>query len=226
MISILVNLKRKLTNCTLVLGYEEKEKLLETVSFLRSICFILSYIMSLLKKITASFLFLWFDSHFLDFFVTVKMMFRIVFLLFPYYYLYNQNISHWSSCFYWPFGLLKTLTKTEKKEKDTFIQVIIYPGDRKTVRFGQVSVYSVHFEEYFYENLLGKRPGPKVVVGLSQVSASEHVRFNQVSLFLSRIILGFELLPIRVIQTFMFVQGFDVKNALKLCNCSVDLPAS
>ena len=58
MISSLVNYKGKLTNCTFALWYEEERKLLETVSFLRSICLTLSYIKSLLKKITDSFLFL------------------------------------------------------------------------------------------------------------------------------------------------------------------------
>ena len=56
MISILVKQKEKHTNCTFVLAYEEKQKLLGTVSFLRSIYLSLSYIKSLLKKITDNFL--------------------------------------------------------------------------------------------------------------------------------------------------------------------------
>ena len=43
--------------------------------------------------------------------------------------------------------------------------------------------YSVHFIEVFYENLLGKRPEPKVIVRLSQVSALEHVLYRHVSLY-------------------------------------------
>ena len=46
----------------------KKRRLLEAISFLRSICLTLSYIKSLLKKIPNSFSFLWFDSVLLEFF--------------------------------------------------------------------------------------------------------------------------------------------------------------
>ena len=44
-------------------------------------------------------------------------------------------------------------------------------------------LYSVRFIEVFFESLSGKRPGPKVTVRLSQVSALEHVRYRQASLY-------------------------------------------
>ena len=106
----------KLYTCTWVW---RKRKALRDRFFSSSICFTLSYIMSYLKKSPAVFCFFDLIRIFSTYLVTLKMLFTIILLLLLYYYLYKQNISHWSSCFYWPFGLLKTLTKTEKKKKKT-----------------------------------------------------------------------------------------------------------
>ena len=103
----------------ILFGYEEKEKLLETVSFLHQYVLHCPKSCHYLKKSLAVFCFFDLIRIFSTYLVTLKMLFTIIFLLLLYYYLYKQNISHWSSCFYWPFGLLKTLTKTEKKKKKT-----------------------------------------------------------------------------------------------------------
>ena len=76
------------------------------------------------------------------------------------------------------FWSTQNINKNRKKEKDTFIQVIINPGDIKTVRFDEVSAWQCPLYKVLLLEFIRKRPGPKVVVGLSKVFVSEHVRFN------------------------------------------------
>ena len=51
--------------------------------------------------------------------------------------------------------------QSTQNEVVRFIQVIFYPGSKKTVRLNQgCPLYSVRFMEVFLVSLLGKRPGP------------------------------------------------------------------
>ena len=80
--------------------------------------------------------------------------------------------------------------QSTQNEVVRFIQVIFYPRGKKTVRQPGVRFTVSALWRFFYVSLLGKLPGPYVFVHLRHVSALEHVRFNQVLLWVEKAVVA------------------------------------